>query len=122
MKTVTVREYARLTTDLVQSTPDQATITPSAFEWLCNLAARFHRSGASLLQIENRRWLCLDNYVGVMQTPCGTVLEILPKSTAQFDVDTMDKSRTLLIKMLAVALDLPVRTTDKADIALFRQP
>jgi len=122
MKTVVVREYARLTTDTVETTLDQATVTPTAFDWLCNLAAGFTKGGASLLQIENRRWLKLDNFVGVVQTPCGTLLEILPKHTNQVGEEAATASRTLLIKMLAVALDLPIRSTDKTDIETFRHP
>ncbi len=122
MKTVVVREYARLTTDTVAATLDQATITPAAFDWLCNLAAGFTKGGASLLQIENRRWLKLDNFVGVVQTPCGTLLEILPKHTDKSDEDAAISSRALLIKMLEVALDLPVRNTGTANIETFHHP
>lgn len=119
MTTIVVREYARLTTDQVENTLDQATISSSAFEWLCNLAAGFNKSGACLLQIESRRWLKLDSYVGVVQTPCGTLLEILPKHTENSNESAAGSSRALLIKMLAVALDLPVRNTDKTEIKTF---
>jgi 5-methylcytosine-specific restriction enzyme subunit McrC len=122
MITVVVREYARLTTEPVEATLDQATITTEAFDWLCKLASGFSKGGATLLQIENRRWLKLDNFVGVVQTPCGTLLEILPKHTDQTGEEAATASRTLLIKMLEVALDLPVRSTDKTDIETFRHP
>lgn len=120
MKTIVVREYARLTTDLVEATLDQATVSSSAFEWLCNLAAGFSRSGASLLQVENRCWLRLDNYVGVVETPCGTLLEILPKHIDDAGDIAVSASRSLLVRMLAEMLDLPARTTDKTDIQTFR--
>lgn len=119
---VIVREYARLTTDQVEATLDQASITSSAFDWLCNLAAGFSKGGASLLQVENRRWLRLDNFVGVVETPCGTLLEILPKHSNNASESTAIASRELLIKMLEVALDLPIRTTDKTDIQTFQHP
>jgi 5-methylcytosine-specific restriction enzyme subunit McrC len=119
MKIVVVREYARLTTDSVEATLDQATITTSAFEWLSNLASNFSNAGASLLQLENKRWLRLDNYVGVIETPCGTLLEILPKHTESIGTEAVIKSRELMIKMLTVALELPVRTTNTADIQKF---
>ena len=120
MKPVVVREYARLTTDRVEATLDQATISPSAFEWLCNLAGGFTKGGASLLQVENRRWLKLDNFVGVMETPCGTLIEILPKHTEHLGDNEAYDSRKLLIKMLTVALDLPIRNADKANIETFK--
>lgn len=123
MKTIViVREYARLTTDPIESTLDRACITPSAFDWLCNLAAVFSKGGASLLQVESRRWLKLDSYVGVVETPCGTLLEILPKHSNDASENTAIASRKLLIKMLEVALDLPIRTTDETDIQTFQYP
>jgi 5-methylcytosine-specific restriction enzyme subunit McrC len=122
MRTVVVREYARLTTDIVEASLDQATITSSAFEWLTNLAANFNKAGASLLQLENRRWLRLDNYVGVVETPCGTLLEILPKHTDAMGENATEQSRKLLIKMLAVGLDLPQRATNSSEIETFKHP
>ena len=122
MKIVVVREYARLTIDVVPSTLDQATISASAFEWLCNVAATFNKNGASLLHIENRHWLKLDNHVGIIETPCGTLLEILPKHTDDSTEISANSSRALLIKMLAVALNLPVRTTYQTDIQTFNHP
>lgn len=122
MTLVVVREFARLTTDTVEKTLNQATITDSAFEWLCGLASGFNKSGTSILHIENRKWLKLDSYVGVLETPCGTVLEILPKHTeADSDLSGVS-SRALLIRMLTVALDLPVRSTDIANIKTFPYP
>ena len=120
--TIIVREYARLTTDYIEATLDQASITFTAFDWLCNLAAGFNNSGASLLQVESRRWLRLDSFVGVVETPCGTVIEILPKHSIDTGENIAIASRKLLIKMLEVALDLPVRTTDKTNINTFKYP
>lgn len=122
MKTVVVREYARLTTESVEENLDQAHVSVSDFEWLCTLASGFSKNGATLLQVENRRWLKLDNFVGVVETPCGTVIEILPKHTESHDEKSQDESRLLLIKMLETALDLPVRSTDKTDLKSFQHP
>jgi 5-methylcytosine-specific restriction enzyme subunit McrC len=118
---IVVREYARLTTDaLIEPSLDQACIPPSAFEWLCRLSAGFRKNGASLLHLENRQWLRLDNFVGIIETPCGTLLEILPKHTEASGEIAMEASRKLLIKMLETALDLPARTTDKTDLQTYR--
>jgi 5-methylcytosine-specific restriction enzyme subunit McrC len=121
MNTVVVREYARLTVDAVEPSLDQASVPASAFDWLCNLSAGFG-SGATLLQVENRRWLKLDNYVGVLETPCGTVLEILPKHTPAAGESAAADARQLLVKMLETALDLPTRSTDHADLETYRHP
>ncbi len=118
---VTVREYARLTTaPLAANTLDRAQVSATAFEWLCSLNAELRPSGSSLLQVEDRRWLRLDNYVGVVETPCGTRVEILPKH----DDGTSDvsKSRELLRRMIAGAMDLPVREVGETALQRFDSP
>lgn len=124
--TVTVREHARLTTaPLAANTLDEARIPPSAFNWLCDQAGRWRRTGAQLLQVDGHCWLRLDNHVGVLQTPCGLQLEILPKHLddgANADPAVVARSRRLLVRLLASALDLPPRRGDTADLTSFRHP
>ena len=119
---VVVREYARLTTDEVAYSLDQATVSQSAFDWLCEISSSFSKQGASLLHVENRRWLCLDSYVGIVETPCGTVLEILPKHVDETSDEAVVEARQLLCKMLETALDLPTRDTSVTDVSLFKHP
>jgi 5-methylcytosine-specific restriction enzyme subunit McrC len=119
--TITVREYARLTTEPVaESSLDRAQVSATAFDWLCRLSASFGRSGAALVEVENRRWLKLDNYVGVLETPCGTRLEILPKHFEQGDCEV--RSRALLKRMITAAIDLPARETNEASLQVFDLP
>ena len=118
---ITVREYARLTTqDVPNPSLDRAQISISAFDWLCSLSSTFRRSGAALLQVDGRRWLKLDNYVGVIETPCGTRLEILPKHVDS--ADSLYQSRSLLRRMIATSIDLPVRVADETSLELFDAP
>jgi 5-methylcytosine-specific restriction enzyme subunit McrC len=118
---IIVREYARLTTEPIPITSlDRAQISESAFDWLCDLSSSFSRSGSSLVHVEGRRWLKLDNYVGVIETPCGTRIEILPKCFD--DGDSVSSSRGVLKRMIAAALDLPVRQTNETLIELFEAP
>lgn len=121
-RVIVVREYARITTDQVESSLHLAQVTQSAFDWLCNMHAGFNASGASLLYLESRRLLKLDSYVGVIETPCGTVLEILPKITETMDDMVVGTARRLLKKMLQSALDVPARTTDQTAIETFDYP
>lgn len=118
---VTVREYARLTTaPIAEASLDRAQISVSAFEWLCRLNAEVSPSGTSLVQVEDRRWLRLDNYVGVIETPCGTRIEILPKHEEESaDAAT---SRALMCRMIAGALDLPVREVGETALQRFNAP
>ncbi|WP_323158977.1 McrC family protein [Pseudomonas viridiflava] len=121
MKSITVREYARLTTSHIHSpTLDIAQVSPSAFDWLCELNARFSKAGAALVQIEDRRWLKLDNYVGVLETPCGTRIEILPKHFEEGDC--IQQSRALLKRMIQKSLDLPSRKVGAAALQRFDAP
>lgn len=121
METITVREHARLTAGPVAHVDlDQASIPASAFDWLCRQAA-LHRGGsAALLHLEDQRWLKLDNYVGVIETPCGTRIEILPKHTRSM-VDA-SSARAVLVKMLCRCLNLPVRDAGPAALLTFNAP
>lgn len=122
MKTnLTVREYARLTTSPVP-TPDldKAQVSASAFDWLCELNSRFSKAGAALVQVEDRRWLKLDNYVGVLETPCGTRIEILPKHFEEGDC--IQQSRALLRRMIQKSLKLPTREVGATALQRFDTP
>jgi 5-methylcytosine-specific restriction enzyme subunit McrC len=117
IETISVREHARLTTDEVTNTLDRARISESAFNWLCAKNATFTKAGAALVLIEGRRWLKLDNYVGVLETPCGTRIEILPKHTDESDNPA--ESRRILCRMLQQVLNLPTREMGPASISVF---
>lgn len=118
---VTVREYARLTTSPVSNpTLDRAHVSTSAFDWLCELSSRFSKAGAALVQIEDRRWLKLDNYVGVLETPCGTRIEILPKHFEEGDC--IQQSRALLRRMIQKSLKLPTREVGATALQRFDTP
>lgn len=117
---VVIREYARLTTSEVESSLDLAQVSSSAFVWLCELNASFDRGGAKLLQVEGRFDLRWDSYVGVVETPCGTRLEILPKHHEQGDC--LVKSRQLMRKLIRHALQLKPREAEVASLELFKSP
>ncbi len=117
---ISLREHARLTTEPVPWSLDQAQIPATAFDWLCQLNARFSQAGASLVQVEDRRWLRLDQYVGVLETPCGTRLEILPKHLEAGD--DLRQGRQLLQRLIRTALELPAREAGPARLAAFDQP
>ncbi|WP_343725850.1 McrC family protein [Herbaspirillum huttiense] len=107
-------------TEPVSASLDCAQVSKSAFDYLCQLSERYSASGARLLQIEGRQRLKLDGFVGVVQTPCGTVLEILPKHHA--DGGNLFEARMLLRKLLLALLDLPTRDVGTASLQLFVAP
>lgn len=121
MHTVVVREFARLTTaEVANASLDLAQVSTSAFDWLCRESARLQRGGATLVQLDDRRSLRLDNYVGVIETPCGTRVEILPKTSEH--ADGASASRRTLRRMLARCLDVDSRETAPSDIQTFETP
>ena len=119
--TLTVREFARLSTEPVGALSlDRAQISASAFNWLCRMSSTFSASGAALVEVEDRRWLRLDNYVGVIETPCGTRIEILPKHVDEHGAEVA--SRELLRRMICAAMDLPVRKLAETTLQRFDAP
>ncbi len=77
-----IREYAFISVayeGCPTSSLDHAYIPEKAFEHLCELSASFSKHGAKVFELAGRRKIKLDQYVGVIETPCGTRIEILPK-------------------------------------------
>lgn len=128
MADFTVREYAFISTaseGCPQSSIDHAYVPESAFNALCTLASTFSQQGARLFEIAGRRKLKLDQYVGVIETPCGSRIEILPKHVELNginDQEIVPQERKLLQKMLSVSLHLPYREAGSASLNRFRQP
>ncbi|MDQ9041486.1 McrC family protein [Acinetobacter nosocomialis] len=126
---ITVREYAYISvahTGCPESTIDHAYISASAFDHLCELSASFSKHGAKVFELAGRRKLRLDQYVGVIETKCGTRIEILPKhvdiTLNESDENAIEKERELLKKMLKVSLHLPYRDAGEASLSRFKQP
>lgn len=73
-----------------------------------------------MVRFDDRRSLRLGSLVGVLQTPCGTRIEILPKS---FDgTESVHSGRRLLRKLICAALDIPNREVGPADLQSFDAP
>ncbi|WP_303748003.1 McrC family protein [Stenotrophomonas pigmentata] len=119
---ITVREHARLTTAAVSASEMLAQVSQTAFDWLLAESARLQGpgSGARLVELESRRELRLDNYVGVLESPCGTRIEILPKAMELGD--SIEAGRGLLQKMLARCLNLTPRRSSPTALRTFDAP
>lgn len=119
--TVVVREYAYLTTaPLAVNTIDRAHISESAFRWLVELGQQFRRNGLPLFELDSQKLLRLDNYVGVLESPCGTVIEVLPKHTTE--QTSAAEARALLKRLIKTSMQLSVREADFADVERFEMP
>lgn len=119
---ITVREHARLTTADVPASDMLAQVSQTAFDWLLAESSRLRGpgSGARLVELESRRELRLDNYVGVLESPCGTRIEILPK--AMEHGENIEAGRGLLQKMLARCLNLTPRQSSPTELRTFDAP
>ncbi|EAQ32568.1 McrC family protein [Idiomarina baltica] len=119
--TVVVREYAYLTTaSVAANTLDRAHISESAFRWLVELGQQFRRNGLPLFELDSQKLLRLDNYVGVLESPCGTVIEVLPKHTTE--QTSAAEARALLKRLIKTSTQLSVREADFADVERFEIP
>jgi 5-methylcytosine-specific restriction enzyme subunit McrC len=117
MNPIVVREYAYLTTSpLAQNTLDHAQVSESAFDWLCGLEER-RTNGGRLLSVVGRNELQLRSFVGVLESPCGQVIEILPK---HLDLNDPEPARALMCRLVAGGLNLPLHEADEAGLRLFR--
>lgn len=128
MPNFTVREYAFISVKYQgcpKSTIEHAYIPEKAFEHLCELSASFSKHGTKVFELAGRKKLKLDQHVGVIETPCGTRIEILPKHVDMKEGDELkiiQQERRLLQNMLSVSLHLPYREVGAADLSQFRQP
>lgn len=126
MPDFTVREYAFISIayeGCPTSSLDHAYISEKAFEHLCELSASFSKHGVKVFELAGRRKLKLDQYVGVIETPCGTRIEILPKHmelNGTSDQEIILEERKLLQKMLSVCLHLPYREVGAASLNRFK--
>lgn len=58
---------------------ESAYISQSAFDAICDLSATFSKQGVKVFELAGRKRIKLDQYVGIIETACGTRIEILPK-------------------------------------------
>lgn len=129
MKDITVREYAYLCVEYAnhpKNSLDSAYISQSAFDAICDLSATFSKQGAKVFELAGRRRIKLDQYVGIIETACGTRIEILPKHIVvdeeQKIEEIIKKERLLLQAMLRTTLDLNYREAGEASLNKYVQP
>lgn len=122
MTHLVVREYARLYrgTEARLLSPDhtRAELPDAAFDALKGLLtveeSAAHEGVLSYGLEAGREVLRASSWVGVLETPDGTQLEILPKI---LDDDTdVARTRATLVKMLATLPDAPYRESDVASL------
>src|SRR5690606_24662244 len=90
---------------------DHICVPTSVFDYLCELSSQAKKNGTAIFELEGRRKIKVDNYVGIIQTPCGHTIEILPKHVEIEEQDqrtvALLKERQLLRKILLTLWKLP---------------
>ena len=80
-------------------------ISESAFAWLTRYILEDEEKQPPFIKHYGDR-LQVKNYVGIIETPCGTCIEVLPKIYKNETEEEQRKSKELLWKMLSVVYDL----------------
>lgn len=120
MQTIIVREFATLSTRPGVSGPDFARVSQSAFDWLIEQSQKEELHFRKMIKLKTPTSLKVRNYVGVIETPCGATIEILPKHSDQ-ESDARS-ARALLIDMVSKALKLTPATLEEASVTAFDVP
>ncbi|MCU7965446.1 McrC family protein [Shewanella sp. SW32] len=120
---VTVREFALLTNGGNNHSIDCHSIPKSAFEWLLANGVSKSEGQRELIKVKRHGTsvaLQVINFVGVLETPCKTRIEILPKTST----DTCDpvSARKILLKMLARVEKLKLEEFQQSQLQLLKQP
>jgi 5-methylcytosine-specific restriction enzyme subunit McrC len=79
----------------------------------------------SLHRKKGKDFITVKNYVGVIETRQGTVIEILPKTYQSENVEDSEKknvSKTILLKMLRSLRNAPFKSIDQAHLKASRMP
>ncbi|MGR5367829.1 McrC family protein [Photobacterium damselae] len=103
---IVVREFGLLLNGGNESSTDCHSIPSKAFEWLMVNGQSNNQDSVDLIKVKKHgRSIALQviNYVGVLETPCGTRIEILPKISDKQDTQATMK---VLLKMLSTVYKL----------------
>lgn len=120
-KVITVREYAVLTLKEGENSIDKHSIPKTAFDWLLEEHEKFFKNGQPTLSIAGKGAIKLESYVGFLQSPCGTEIEILPKTSHDVSANLAETRKTVC-EMIYTYLGNKERSYDAADLKLFNWP
>ncbi|QDC44579.1 McrC family protein [Methylophilus medardicus] len=112
---IQVRERALITSSQDHfGSLDLGIVSQATYNWLLELHASWN-SKAPILQQNGKQFLRLNSYVGILQSPTGEVIEILPKTQEGMPSDPeLTELRQLMQRMLMTALSLKPRESGRA--------
>ncbi|HHF3141646.1 MULTISPECIES: McrC family protein [Vibrio] len=119
---IAVREFGLLLNGGNESSTDCHSIPSKAFEWLMVNGQSNNQHSVDLIKVKKHgRSIALQviNYVGVLETPCGTRIEILPKISEQEDSQSATK---VLLKMLSTVHKLNMHRFENTSLQTLNRP
>jgi 5-methylcytosine-specific restriction enzyme subunit McrC len=122
-KEITIREYGLLIKGGASHDIGCSSISASAFDWLLVNGQSIGENGRELVRIKRQgKGIALQvvNFVGVLDTPCGTRIEILPKVAS--NSDNPELARKTLLKMLSVVEKLKLEQFHQSNLKITKQP
>ena len=122
-KEITIREYGLLIKGGTSHDIGCSSISASAFDWLLVNGQSIGKNGRELVRIKRQgKGIALQvvNFVGVLDTPCGTRIEILPKVAS--NSDDPELARRTLLKMLSVVEKLKLEQFHQSSLKIKKQP
>ena len=120
MSVISITEHSTISYKGSQVKADTE-VSKSCFDWLVKLSEDEKKSFGAI-KTKKQNLLKVANYVGVLQSPCGTTIEILPKTTS----DTIEehekiKLREKLIELISISQRLPLES-DPANLQTIKNP
>ncbi|MEZ8349076.1 McrC family protein [Vibrio splendidus] len=119
---IAVREFGLLLNGGDKSSIDCQSIPSKAFEWLLVNGQSNNQESVDLIKVKKQgRSIALQviNYVGVLETPCGTRIEILPKKSEKEDDQT---AKNVLLKMLSTVHKLNMHRFENSSLQTLNRP
>lgn len=119
---IAVREFGLLLNGGNESSTDCHSIPSKAFEWLMVNGQSNNQDSVDLIKVKKHGGsiaLQVINYVGVLETPCGTRIEILPKISEQEDSQSATK---VLLKMLSTVHKLNMHRFENTSLQTLNRP
>lgn len=118
MTIITIREFGKLTTSKVTPTLDRATVSYEDFVWLADAHQR--QDAPRLVRVDGRNSLTVVNYVGVIRTPSGLDIEILPK---HIDADgSVLEVRRALLRMISQSIGISPTISNATSLEVLNRP
>lgn len=123
-KDITIREYGCLGQYGEPSGLDFSVIDNNSWLWLKDICLNRTDEQSEFVRLISRNGQeCLQvrNYVGVLETPSGLQIEILPK-IAQSNKQSIEETRALLWKMLSRINEIPWTESEEAHLRTANRP